>query len=545
MSYLDLKNKIEQKLDNQKRNLTTDLKLSDLPPLNSMLNLEKGAKLLVSLLEEGQRVLVVGDYDADGIMGTTILYGFLTEAGFTKDIVDFYIPSRLADGYGLSPNVINYAINNNFDVIVTVDNGIAAVEAIKMAKDAGLKVIVTDHHTAPAILPEADVLINPKQPGETFPFINISGATVAWYFASQLRKEWDLKIDMRKYLDLVALTIMSDVMPLDNINLPILKYGLQKMKDRTRYIYELCWDNYKAPVVDESTLSFSIIPMINAIGRINDANLGVELFLSRDKNFINREFNNLVLNNENRKELTRKYTLNAEEILSCDLELSSKKVIVIKNKGYHEGIVGIIAGKLAEKYQVPAYVFTWSEEKELWKGSGRSVGNVHLYDLTNKVKEFIYGFGGHKGAIGIGIKEENFENFKSAIEKHAENINPKDFINDSLIPIECSLEDFNFDIVDLLESYGPFGECNPKPIFKATVKMKIERELKDGLHYKMSVTSLDGNVEHTGMFFYVTKDEFLQKIKENETHEILFYPTKNYNPTKDTFGFDLMCNFSK
>lgn len=528
-----LREKVKERLQAQSDKLVKGKTLADLPPLDSMLNLGKGAELLVQKLLDGERTLIVGDYDADGILATTILYGFLADVGFNKTVLDFIIPSRMKDGYGLSPNIIHYAVENDFQVIVTVDNGIAANEAIALAKEKGLTVIVTDHHTAPAVLPDADVIINPKQPGETFPFIDISGATVAWYFAAKIKEVLGLKIDMRKYLDLAGLTVISDVMPLTDINLAIFNFTLNQLKQRRRFIYELIWDENQAPCIDEVSVGFSLVPMINAIGRIDNANKGVNLFLSRDKGEIQSLFDEMKAINEERKKRTLIYKNNALELL----EDYSGDVIIVRNKDYHEGIVGIIAGKLSELYKRPAYVFSWNHEKGIWKGSGRSSGEIHLYELTNAATKHIAGFGGHKGAVGLAVKDEEFEDFERALQEAVKKYKPEDFLDASTTPFECSLEDINFELYDLVHSYGPFGEGNRLPQFKTKCKIIPERELSGGLHFACSATI--GNVKMKAMAFHIkNRDEFLEKISADEV-EILFDMNKSYYAKRDTYSLEI------
>jgi single-stranded-DNA-specific exonuclease len=535
MLYKTLKNK----LDAQASNICSK-KITELYPPSTMLNLEKAGKLLASLLKEGKRTLIVGDYDADGMMATTVLIRFLRDVGFTEEIVDYIIPSRLKDGYGLSSNIIEYALEKEFEVIVTVDNGIAAVEAIKLAKDNGLTVIVTDHHTAPAILPPADIIVCPKQPGETFPFIDISGATVAWYLAYVLRGEFDSQIDMRKYLDYVGITVVSDVMPLNDINIGILNYALKKIKNRERHIYRLIWNDWTAPVIDTTSLSFNLVPLINAIGRINDANIGVKMFLSTDQNEIVEIFSYVQKINEDRKELSRNGTLQSEVDVALDTEVDSSGAAIVVRGEFHEGIVGIIAGRLAEKYQKPAYVFSWNEKKQLWKGSARTYGNVNLYELTVSVSEYVAFFGGHKGAAGLAVSEENFENFAKLLSKKASELDKDLFLNLDLVPVDCKLSEVSIDILNLMEEYAPFGEGNLAPVFKTKSLVKVKKVLKGGLHYLCDLIDENGNSVE-GLFFNIDSSEEFLKLIENEVN-YTFSLSKTYNLHSDTYGFQLICN---
>ena len=537
MSFLE---KLENKLKKQTEGRVVDLSLKDLPSPSQLKNCTFAAKTIIDWLMEGKRMLLVGDYDADGILATTVVISFLREAGFSEDFVEYLIPSRLKNGYGVSPDIVKYAKEKDFDFIVTVDNGISAIPAIDLANEYGIPVIVTDHHTAPKTLPNAYTIVNPRVPGETFPYPYISGATVAWYLVAAMRKELDIAIDIRKYLDFVAITIISDVMPLDNINIPLLKAGMKKIKNRERYLYELIWSDWTAPTINTTEISFSLVPRINAIGRINDANIGVKMFLSKSKQEIKELYDFVSEINEDRKEMSRNYIKEAESIIE-NQSIKNDNVIIVRNKDFHEGIVGIVAGKLAEKYNKPAYVFSFNEEKQIWKGSGRSVGNIHLYDLTNEAAEFIAGFGGHKGAVGLGVTEDNWDKFVEALKSAANKIPESEFQDESMVPIECTLSDINEETLELLAKYGPYGHMNPEPVFLTEgVSIEIEREMKGGLHFKATVSDETGSA--IGLFFNVDKNEFLSKLESEEEHSILFYPSLKYDLRKDIFTHELICS---
>jgi len=514
-------------------------KLKDLPPPESLKNNFKAAKRILEHLNNGKRMLIVGDYDCDGIMATTILYSFLIEAGYSKFNVDYIIPSRLKDGYGVSTNIIDYAMENVFDFIVTVDNGIAAIDAVKYSNENNIEVIITDHHTVPKTLPEAYTIVNPRVDGETFPFPWISGATVAWYLTAALKKELKSNIDIKKYLDYVALTVVSDVMPLNDINLAILNYGLKEIKKRKRLFYQLVWNDWTSPTINETSLSFDLVPKINAIGRISDANIGVEMFTSNDTENIKRLFDKMTKINEERKEMSRSYIKEAEEILHDIKGYEDENVVIVRNKDFHEGIVGIIAGKLAEKYGKPAYVFSYNEEKDLWKGSARSVGNIHLYDITAEATSFIAGFGGHKGAVGLAVTEKNWEDFVKSLQKTTKGIEDSEFIDQDKIPLECNISDINMETISILEKYGPYGNGNQKPIFKSKANIFIAKELKNGLHFKVKLEDNGFNI--FGLFFNVDKKTFLSQI-EDENNEFTFDTSKSYDLRQNSFSVELLCN---
>ena len=524
--------KLDEKLKKQIAN-RGNFTLKDLPHPHKLQNVEKAAKRIVENLLSGKRMLIIGDYDADGIFATTILMKFFTELGFSG-LVDYKIPSRLKDGYGLNKTLIDYAIENGFNFVVTVDNGIAANEAIEYANSKNYEVIITDHHTPPATLPNAEIIVNPRVQGEESEvFQYISGATVAWYLAYAVQLELGSKINLKEYLDFVALTVISDVMPLENINVPLVNYGIKLLKERKRDIYKFIWNDWTAPVMDTTSIAFSLIPMINAMGRIDDANVAVSFFLDDRNTYQNYMYMYNV--NEKRKAMSREQLMKAELITAN----SNDKAIVIKDE-CHEGIIGIIAGKLAEKYHKPTYVFTYNKEKKIYKGSGRTTGNIHLYDLTNKASDLLIGFGGHSGAVGLAVSEENFEKFKKRILEEVEKIDKKDFISESSVPMECSFDDISPEMMNTILKYAPFGQGNPAPIFKTKADVAILTELKDGLHYKCLLTS--PKTEVIGLFFNVEKDKFLQTIEVNEKQEFIFSPGLAYNAKDSVFSIELKCD---
>lgn len=524
--------KLDEKLKKQIAN-RGNFTLKDLPHPHKLQNVEKAAKRIVENLLSGKRMLIIGDYDADGIFATTILMKFFTELGFSG-LVDYKIPSRLKDGYGLNKTLIDYAIENGFNFVVTVDNGIAANEAIDYANSKNYEVIITDHHTPPATLPNAEIIVNPRVQGEESEvFQYISGATVAWYLAYAVQLELGSKIDLKEYLDFVALTVISDVMPLENINVPLVNYGIKLLKERKRDIYKFIWNDWTAPVMDTTSIAFSLIPMINAMGRIDDANVAVSFFLDDRNTYQNYMYMYNV--NEKRKAMSREQLMKAELITAN----SNDKAIVIKDE-CHEGIIGIIAGKLAEKYHKPTYVFTYNKEKKIYKGSGRTTGNIHLYDLTNKASDLLIGFGGHSGAVGLAVSEENFEKFKKRILEEVEKIDKKDFISESSVPMECSFDDISPEMMNTILKYAPFGQGNPAPIFKTKADVAILTELKDGLHYKCLLTS--PKTEVIGLFFNVEKDKFLQTIEVKKKQEFTFSPGLAYNAKDSVFSIELKCD---
>ena len=508
MASLSLEEKVINKLKEQTKS-RGEYTLKSLPHPFTLHNNEKAADRIIENLLSGKRMLIIGDYDADGIMATTILMRFFNALGFGV-MVDYKIPDRITDGYGLNPKLIDYALENGFDFAVTVDNGIAANKAMVYANEKGFEVIITDHHTAPKILPKCEIIVNPRSPEDkTFPYEYISGATVAWYLAYAIKIKMGFDYDMTELLDYVALTIISDVMPLENVNVPIVEFGIREIKKRKRVIYNHIWNDWTAPVIDTTGIAFLLVPMINAIGRIDDANKAVKIFLEDDPTIVAQYYQFMLNTNEKRKELSREYLQIADSLVVDN----NAKVIVVRQKDFHEGLVGIVAGKLAERYHKPAYVFGYNEEKGIWKGSGRTVGNIHLYDLTNRASNNMLGFGGHSGAVGLSVLDENFENMTQDLIKEADLIPDEDFIDAGKEPIECNLDEITPELMNKIMEYAPFGAGNPLPLFKTNSAIIIERKLKNGLHFKCNLVT--DKTTMTGLFFNVKEDEFVNKIGDN------------------------------
>ena len=524
--------------------------LRDLPDPFEMKNLQEGVKKFINWIDTGKKILIVGDYDADGIMATTIIINALQSIGL-GDLVDYYIPLRLTDGYGLSVSIIEYAKKNNFNAILTVDNGISAVEAIKVAKENKIEVIVTDHHTVPSIIPDADIIINPKQKGETFPFVDISGATVAWYFIAGLKKELNLTdLNLMKYIDFVAITIISDVMPIKNINIPLLEAGLKKIKNRDRYLYNLIWNDWTAPVINETSIAFQLVPLINAIGRLDNAKKGVELFLSKNKNTIEKRLNEIKAINDKRKTLSSNGLDMAIQKIK-DIENKYQKsiqeigVVFIRDEGFHEGIVGIIAGKISEKYNIPTYVFSWNKEKQIWKGSGRTANSgVHLYDFTNTFANLLVGFGGHKGAAGLAISDEKFDEVFDVAIKNVQNF-PKEFEETSYIfDVKDDLLEINQDLIDLINRYRPYGEQKHIPEFKGMLSIKPPFKVIKDKHLKCNLVDKN-NLAIESLFFNLSQEEKMKIndiVKLKKPVNVSFSLNENYDLYQQKFNFNLIAN---
>ena len=512
------------------------IELKDLPDPTLIPNLSLAANRIIERLNNGDKLLIVGDYDCDGIAGTTIVKDFFNKLGY-ESVVDYIVPDRFVDGYGVSINMINYAIDNMFDFIVTVDNGIGAYDAIEYANKKGVEVIITDHHTVGEKIPNASIIVNLKYEQGNFPFLEISGATVAWYLCSQINRSLNANIDMKQWLDLVGITVISDVMPLKSLNVSLARYAIKAIKNKSRFLFELVFDFNDRKHLNESDIGFKFVPMINAVGRLDHAKNAIEILLSNDKTFVREGYHYLVETNNRRKKLT-------QELLSSIIDQAEEqaenrnKAIIVKSEGLHEGIVGILAGKLAEKYMRPAYVFGYNHAKKCWKGSGRTSGSVNLYKLTKKAESEVIGFGGHAGAVGVALSEENLDKWSKIICHEAEKIEGKDFLPLGENPIEVQLSDIDNDLLSLLDQYRPFGEGFPSPVFKSNVFLSITDSYTDGLHSKCIIIDNEGTSAQAWFFH----DRNISLYNNQEVKAIL-NPVKTHTKQGEIIAFHGEINY--
>jgi single-stranded-DNA-specific exonuclease len=507
-----------------KRKETWDTSLSLIPEASEIPFMVDAAKRIHDHLKAGELLLICGDYDTDGVCATTIIYSVLSQCSYESQ-VSWTVPNRFTDGYGVSINIVDYAVKIGATMIVTVDNGIGAKAAVDYANEKGISVIVTDHHTPGDAVPNADVIVNLKLNAGDFPYIEISGATIAWFLGCQLVIEMDLFIDMREYIDLVAITVISDVMPLENMNLTFFEYGLKSIKNRDRKVFEFIFDNHTNKYLSETDIGFKLVPMINASGRIDDAKHAVELFLSNDLVFIKEKVKYMIDVNNRRKNLTQEYLA----LIMPEVEKQLKnQAIIIRNKYLHEGIVGILAGKIAEQFHKPAYVFGFNEVKDIWKGSGRTSGSAHLYDLTNTAGKHALGFGGHAGAVGVALKEESFKQWEKTIVKNANKIDPKRFFDHDYDPIVMPLSSIDINLLNAINEGRPYGYGFREPVFIAKGRVTILDSFKKGIHWKCDVSDSNG-VCFTAWFFH---DKRIGNLSEEEV-EFHYVPVLKSTPSGD------------
>ncbi|MGD9970089.1 MAG: single-stranded-DNA-specific exonuclease RecJ [Sulfuricurvum sp.] len=427
-------------------------KLSDIPHPSLLKDAQKGAQRLAQAIRNQEKIVVVGDYDVDGVTSTAIVKRFFDLIPYPLGTV---IPNRFTDGYGVSKSVLERIDAN---VIFTVDNGINAVEAAQLCRDRGIDLIITDHHTPSETLPEAYAIINPKQQTCPYPFKEICGAQVGWLLMGLLKQELSLKIDMRDFFPFLALAVIADVMPLIGINRAIVKAGLEMMSRSALPPFTIIRDYLNRNSVTSEDIAFQIAPRINSAGRLEDASIALEFLLASSPQKAYRQFELLNDLNTLRKETEAQTTEEALMQVSQD-----DPIIIVAAENWNEGVVGIVASRLVSHFQKPAIVL--SIHNGIAKGSGRSIGNVDLFSLIDSQRDLLEKFGGHKMAAGLSLRVENLERFREGINRNALSIDPADFIPQNDIVGELEHHAINFDLLNLLERFEPYGEGNPRPRF--------------------------------------------------------------------------------
>ena len=438
---------------------------------------------ILQAINNKEKIIIYGDYDVDGITSTTVLKKYLQERG---GIVNTFIPNRLNEGYGLNKEAIKKIKEMGTDLIITVDCGISGIEEVKYAKELGIEVIVTDHHEVGEVLPDALAVIDAKRKDNTYPFNLLAGVGVVFKVIQAISIKLNLKAEeYLKYLDLVCVGTISDIVPLEGENRTIAKLGLMLIRvTKNVGLRELIKSSgYKE--IDSNTISFGVAPRINACGRMGHEEEALKLFLAETKEEAVEvtkklnEYNTLRQNTEK--------AIYEDAVSKIEKEnIENKNSIVVGGYNWHHGVIGIVSSKVTEKYYKPSILLCF--EDGIAKGSGRSIQGFDLYEGLTKCSEFLDKFGGHAMAVGLTLNKENFENFKDKFEKIAEEANIKEMVPTIYIDEEVKLKDISMDLVKSLSVLEPFGEANKVPLFLIkNLKIDSIRALSEGRHLKLSL----------------------------------------------------------
>jgi single-stranded-DNA-specific exonuclease len=430
-----------------------------------MKNMDIAVDRISKNIQNQKPILIFGDYDVDGTTGASLLYLGLKDL---NAIVEYYIPHREKEGYGLSSGGIDYAHSIGADLLITCDCGINAFQPVDYANEHGVDIIITDHHIPDKKLPNAYAVLNPKQKGCEYPFKGLCGCGVAFKLISALSEKSGIGQNVGlNYLDLVALATSADMVPILDENRVLVHGGLDQLEEsKSPGIHQLL---VQTGLVGESLnvgkLVFGLAPKINAAGRMGDANRTVELLTTSDKTRAEELASILVRENKRRQLIQEDIVNDAIRLVHSQVDLENNKVVIIGSKGWHPGVVGIVASRIKDEFSRPAIVIAFDKEG-IGKGSARSIPNLDLYEALSYAAKFLEGYGGHPMAAGLTVREDKFENFKSLFLRNVNKI----LTNDDLIPAisidgEMALTDINSRFMRFLEKLGPFGPGNMRPKF--------------------------------------------------------------------------------
>lgn len=484
--------------------------LKDFVSPSALHGVDKAANIIINRIKEGKKIRVIGDYDVDGITSTSIIIKGLRACNAN---IDYDIPERKRDGYGLNTRLIDEAIKDRVDLIITVDNGIAAFEPILKAREAGIEVIVTDHHEVgydeddkgkkTYKYPDANIIIDPKDPAYDFKFRDICGAMVALKLITRVFSLTGKRPkDIEELIELAALGTVCDVMELTHENRGLVKAGIKKMNNSKNIGLRALIKEYDLTDKEISCyhLGFVLGPAINASGRIGSPKTGVELLLSETEEEAENHAKELKELNERRKKITETGVEDAIKYIESH-SYHNDDVIIAYIPKTDESVAGIIAGRIREKYNHPVFVLTDSESEGIIKGSGRSIEKFDMFEHLNKVSEVLSKFGGHSLAAGLSLRKDNLELFRSKINENtglkAEDFEIKVTI-DALVPLHLITERF----IDELKMFEPFGKGNEKPII-ADKKVSIKKITVVGSERKILKFDLKSNRNKSmkGIFF--------------------------------------------
>lgn len=485
--------------------------LSSLPHPFSLKECEQASHFLAQAIANQKQILVVGDYDVDGIVSSAIMMRFLHSVGHKN--ATYIIPNRFRDGYGISQKILQ---ENPSDIVITVDNGISAFEAAQFCTTSGRSLIITDHHLPKEQLPNADFIINPQRHDCEFPQKDICGALVAWYLCAgtkialqNIDSSPAKSIDLAPLLEFVALATIADMMPLKHINKTIVLYGIKKLKHTHFPCISKLKTLLKTPFPTASDIAFSITPVLNSAGRMGEGTIASEFLLDSTK----VSLENLKSINEGRKKC-------ANDTLESALKNARQYPNAIITKGqWNEGVLGIVAAKLAKKFQKCAFVLTnqssnRTNQKNILKGSVRGIGGVNIIDLLNGGKEILGEFGGHKSAAGVQLDEEKYEEFCEYLS--SVNIdyakNDENLCDEFLLKIDS--RDIDEELLHILEEFEPYGQGNPKPIFEATLRIESVEIIKE-VHRKIIFSPLDYASPLDCQQDFNTKQDFIKDAKQD------------------------------
>lgn len=451
-----------------------------------MKGMSKAIARIEKAITSGEKLLIYGDYDVDGTTAVSLVYSFFREL-LPDELIDFYIPDRYEEGYGISLKGIDYAAAHNFSLVIALDCGIKAISKIDYANAKGIDFIICDHHLPGEYIPKAYAVLDPKQADCPYPYKELSGCGVGFKLIQAFAKKNKVPFkNLEPYLDLVTVSIASDIVPITGENRILAYYGLKAINSQPRPAIQaiLGYSNVKkkselqTPQPNEqemtsdffsknisiSDLVFLVAPRINAAGRVSDGRFSVELLIEKDLKKIKELAEKINTNNTERRTLDLSATEEAVQTIASDSYLKNSKSSVVLNENWHKGVIGIVASRLTEHYYRPTIVCTISNG--MITGSARSVKDFDIYSAIDYCSDLLEDFGGHKFAAGLSMKPENFEAFRDKFEKYVSDNITEDMLQPEIeIDLKISLKDITQKMFRILKQFAPFGPGNMTPVF--------------------------------------------------------------------------------
>lgn len=512
------------------RNIDTDEKIDKFlyPKLNDLNDpylfngMDKAIDRILKAVENKEKITIYGDYDVDGITSIAVLKKFLDECNAN---VDYYLPNRLSEGYGLNQNALDTVKNRGTNLMITVDCGISAYNEIEYAKSLGLDVIVTDHHECPEKLPEAIAIIDAKSPDNTYPFNSLAGVGVSFKVIQALCIKLGWPADRYlKYLDIVCLGTVADIVPLIDENRIIVKYGLERIKNTQNVGLKALIETSGYKSIDSSAISFGLAPRINACGRMGHAEMALNMLLTDNEEEALQIAEHLQTMNKERQEVEKVIMEDAINIIEKN-KLNEDNVIVVGDENWHHGVIGIVASKITETYYKPSILICFEDDEG--KGSGRSVDGFDLHEALSACGDYLLKYGGHEMAIGLTLKKSEFENFRKAIIEFSKDKLPEDLMPVVKYDAELSTKDISKETIESLKLLEPYGEANSSPIFVyKNVKVDSVRTLSNDKHLKLNIK--EGNCMFNAIAFNMGDKK--ESIRMGDKVDILHYLELNrYN----------------
>tara|TARA_R110002096_G_scaffold237751_10_gene428676 strand:+ start:3990 stop:5693 length:1704 start_codon:yes stop_codon:yes gene_type:complete len=489
-----------------------------------MKDMDVAAERLALAIRNREKVLVYGDYDVDGTTATSCVYIFLKKFGVE---VDFYIPHRFKEGYGINQEGIQYAVDMKANLIVSVDCGITAIQEAKDAKAKGIDLIICDHHTVGDEIPDAVAVLDPKRPDCTYPFDGLSGAGVGFKLIQGTLKKLGLKAkEAYHFLDLVAISIASDIVPIVDENRILMKAGLEILKKNPRIGISALLDLIKMPRADINTtkIVFSVGPRINAAGRMGDATTAVRLMLSETEAEAKACAYELESVNMRRRETDSKTMEEALGQIDQDLDLEQTSTMVLYKEDWHLGVIGIVASRLVDLYHRPAIML--SSVEGVIKGSARSIKGFNIYDALKKCDDLLEQFGGHEFAAGLTLKEGKLTEFQRRMNEIAHvDLSENSFEAELSIDAKLDIEEIDMKFWKLLAQFEPYGPSNLRPIFVSeNVHVVGVPTVVGNGHLKMKIKQGDSGVYDAIGF---NMHEYLPFVRSGELFHIAYVLEEN------------------